>query len=243
MGLITRLGVVIILALSSLVVFPLEPLARATATSVSMADFAFVPATLTVQVGDTVTWTNTDTAPHDVTTTSGPYPIHSTTLSTGQSWSYTFTTPGTYAYICSIHPDMHASITVNAAPAVPAAAPPQNQAATAAAESTTAGKVTASRGVAAPAASTPIASTPTASTFPTPTQTPTASAASAALPATTPSNTPQPPSSAPPVLSQAASTPAASPLKPLLLLAGLIAAIATFCLLMLASRPDEPLKP
>src|SRR5690348_10149497 len=79
--------------------------AHAASQSVTMAHYAFSPATITVHAGDTVTWTNTDVAPHDVTTTSSPVAVHSGTLSTGQSWTYTFTVPGAYHYICSIHPD------------------------------------------------------------------------------------------------------------------------------------------
>jgi hypothetical protein len=72
----------------------------------------FGSAKLTVRVGDTVQWTNSDEAPHTVTTTKGPKQFDSGTLKKGDSWSYTFTTPGTYEYYCAVHPDMTASITV-----------------------------------------------------------------------------------------------------------------------------------
>ncbi|NMH99376.1 cupredoxin domain-containing protein [Pseudonocardia acidicola] len=82
-----------------------QPVADA---AVTIANYAFSPAALTVPVGTTVTWTNTDSVPHDV---SGG-PLHSPILNQGQSWSYTFSTAGTYSYICSIHPYMNGSVTV-----------------------------------------------------------------------------------------------------------------------------------
>jgi plastocyanin len=78
------------------------------AVTVSISNFAFVPATVTVPAGSTVTWTNNDATAHDV---SGG-PLKSPTLNQGRSYSFTFATPGTYDYICSIHPAMHGSVTV-----------------------------------------------------------------------------------------------------------------------------------
>ncbi|GAB3160013.1 cupredoxin family copper-binding protein [Amycolatopsis stemonae] len=86
--------------------------ARAAGQQVMMENYAFSPAALTVHVGDTVTWVQHDQAPHDATTTSAPAAFRSPQLSQGQSWSYTFRTPGTYAYYCSVHPDMRAAVTV-----------------------------------------------------------------------------------------------------------------------------------
>ncbi len=83
------------------------------ATNVEMMGYAFQPATLTISTGDTVTWTNHDTAPHNVVVTDGPEKFTSPTLQKGQTYSYTFTKPGTYSYYCSIHPDMKASVTVS----------------------------------------------------------------------------------------------------------------------------------
>ncbi|MGW3246113.1 cupredoxin domain-containing protein [Streptomyces sp. NPDC001070] len=78
------------------------------ARHVAIAGFAFSPATLTVSHGTSVTWTNHDSEPHNVV--GGP--LHSPTLSKGASYSYTFTRPGTYSYICSIHPYMHGTVVV-----------------------------------------------------------------------------------------------------------------------------------
>ncbi|WP_405727782.1 cupredoxin family copper-binding protein [Streptomyces sp. NBC_01537] len=80
--------------------------------TIAIKDYAFAQKSLTVKVGDTVKWTNEDTAPHTVTTTSGPASFDSGNLSKGQSFSYTFTKAGTYDYYCAVHPDMTAKITV-----------------------------------------------------------------------------------------------------------------------------------
>jgi plastocyanin len=76
------------------------------ATPATIEHYAFSPADLTVHVGDTVTWTNLDEAPHTVTSSSGPTAIDSPQLNKGQSFAYTFTTAGTWQYYCAIHPDM-----------------------------------------------------------------------------------------------------------------------------------------
>jgi plastocyanin len=99
-----------------------RPAAAAT-QQVMMQNYAYSPATLTVRVGDTVTWMQHDDAPHDVVTTSAPVAFRSPRLSAGQSWSYTFRQPGTYTYYCSVHPDMRASVTVLPAPTTAAPKP------------------------------------------------------------------------------------------------------------------------
>ncbi|MFD5318523.1 cupredoxin family copper-binding protein [Streptomyces sp. NPDC127098] len=105
------------LLLAAALVLPLAPTpARAATHEVVIADYAYGPATLTVSVGDTVTWTNQDTAPHDVLTTAGPVAVDSPMLEQGDQWSYTFTTPGTYDYYCTVHPDMTARVVVEPAP-------------------------------------------------------------------------------------------------------------------------------
>ena len=87
------------------------PAARKSSSgSVSMANFAFSPASLTVNVGDTVTWTNHDAAPHNATADDGSFATP--TINNGQSASHRFTQPGTFSYICTIHPNMHGTIRV-----------------------------------------------------------------------------------------------------------------------------------
>jgi plastocyanin len=76
----------------------------------TIVGFKFSPGTLTIHVGDTVTWTNQDTAPHTATAQNGSF--NTGTLKKGQSGSHTFTQAGTFAYICAIHPFMHGTIVV-----------------------------------------------------------------------------------------------------------------------------------
>jgi plastocyanin len=74
--------------------------------------YAFSPATLTIKVGTQVVWTNTTDAAHTVTSdTAGVFGTTSN-LNTNQTFMFTFTTAGTFAYHCNIHPYMKATITV-----------------------------------------------------------------------------------------------------------------------------------
>ncbi|WP_020659044.1 cupredoxin domain-containing protein [Amycolatopsis benzoatilytica] len=100
--------------------------ATASAKQIEMRGYKFSPASLTIAAGDTVTWTNHDTAPHNVVVTDGPEKFSSPTLQTGGTFSHTFTKAGTYSYYCSIHPDMKATVTVDGAappPSSPSAPP------------------------------------------------------------------------------------------------------------------------
>jgi plastocyanin len=81
-----------------------------TGNAVTIAGFAFGPATLDVTVGTTVTWTNKDSATHTVTANDGSFDGQ---VPSGQMFSETFSTPGTYSYHCKIHPSMTATITVH----------------------------------------------------------------------------------------------------------------------------------
>ncbi|MFS4092140.1 cupredoxin family copper-binding protein [Streptomyces sp. AF1A] len=80
--------------------------------TVSIKNFAFSPATLKVTAGTTVTWTNADTDAHTVTSTGSGGPLHSPALATHGTYSYTFTRPGRYAYLCTIHPFMTGTVEV-----------------------------------------------------------------------------------------------------------------------------------
>ena len=77
---------------------------------VSIDNFAFAPATLTVKVGTTVTWTNHDEEPHTVAASDGSF--HSPGMGTGATFSHTFSTAGKFDYVCSIHPMMHGTVVV-----------------------------------------------------------------------------------------------------------------------------------
>jgi plastocyanin len=85
-----------------------------TGDTVAIKNFAFAPGKLVVKVGTTVTWTNQDTDAHTVTSTGSGGPLKSAALGTGGTFSYTFTKPGTYDYLCTIHPFMTATVTVTA---------------------------------------------------------------------------------------------------------------------------------
>jgi plastocyanin len=78
--------------------------------AVSIDNFAFVPATLTVPAGSTVTWTNHDEEPHTVAASDGSF--HSPGMGSQGTYSHTFATAGRFDYVCSIHPFMHATVVV-----------------------------------------------------------------------------------------------------------------------------------
>jgi plastocyanin len=80
-----------------------------TSAEVSIAGFAFDPASLSVTVGTQITWTNEDSTPHTVTFSDGP---DSGSLDQGETFQHTFDTAGTYDYICTIHPTMQGSVEV-----------------------------------------------------------------------------------------------------------------------------------
>jgi plastocyanin len=82
-----------------------------TSKSVEISGFAFNPGTLTINVGEQVTWTNKDSASHTVTSDSGSE-LASSTFGNGKTYSYTFNTAGTYNYHCSIHTSMKGTIIV-----------------------------------------------------------------------------------------------------------------------------------
>lgn len=92
------------------------------AAGVTIQNFSFVPASVTVPAGATITWTNQDAAPHTATSVDNSFDTG--TLKQGQSATLTFSKPGTFNYICSIHPFMKGTITVTAASqAAPAPVP------------------------------------------------------------------------------------------------------------------------
>src|SRR5215218_4586885 len=97
----------------ALVVF--SPAASAQDKTVSIQDFSFSPAQITVAPGTTVTWVNEGEAPHTVTSTDGKE-LDSATLQPGDTYSFTFKEDDageTYAYQCTIHPEMTASVDVS----------------------------------------------------------------------------------------------------------------------------------
>jgi plastocyanin len=90
---------------------PADPPA-AGATEVVIDNFTYRPQTLTVPVGARVTWVNRDDVPHTATSTARPKAFDSGTLDTDQSFTHTFTAPGTYEYFCAVHPRMTGQVVV-----------------------------------------------------------------------------------------------------------------------------------
>jgi plastocyanin len=86
------------------------PAAPVAGNAVNIDNFAFAPATLTVAAGSTVTWTNKDEEPHTVVANDGSF--HSPGMGSQATFSYTFPKAGTFDYVCSVHPFMHATVVV-----------------------------------------------------------------------------------------------------------------------------------
>lgn len=77
---------------------------------VAIDNFAFSPQVIVVAPGTTVTWTNADEDPHTVVANDKSF--HSAAMDTDESFSFTFTKPGEYAYFCSLHPHMTGKVVV-----------------------------------------------------------------------------------------------------------------------------------
>lgn len=100
------------IAAASLVAAASTP-ARADAPNgiqMSIKGFMFTPLSLTVKAGSTVTWTNGDQEPHTVVSQTGLF--RSGAIDTAESFSFKFDKPGTYTYVCTIHPRMVGTIIV-----------------------------------------------------------------------------------------------------------------------------------
>jgi plastocyanin len=82
--------------------------------TVSIDNFIFTPKALTVKAGTSVTWTNHDDIPHGIASSDNAFK-RSAALDTDDSYSFTFTAPGTYQYFCYIHSFMVGTIVVEAA--------------------------------------------------------------------------------------------------------------------------------
>jgi plastocyanin len=85
---------------------------KPTVMEVKIDNFSFGPATLTVPVGTSVTWTNRDDIPHTVVSTDDPKIFKSKVLDTDEKFSFTFSKAGTYPYFCSLHPKMTGKVVV-----------------------------------------------------------------------------------------------------------------------------------
>lgn len=90
-----------------------EPKAVAAASgSVAIADFQFTPAQITIDQGDSVTWTNNGPTPHSATAPDGSFDTG--IFPAGESRSHTFNDAGTFSYICTPHPNMRGTVVVRA---------------------------------------------------------------------------------------------------------------------------------
>jgi plastocyanin len=78
---------------------------------ITIDNFSFAPATLTVPAGTEVTWVNHDDIPHTVVS-EDKTTFKSRALDTDEKFSFKFAKPGTYTYFCSIHPKMTAKVVV-----------------------------------------------------------------------------------------------------------------------------------
>src|SRR5262249_45095706 len=85
--------------------------AAAPTAEVKIANFSFAPASITVAAGTTVTWVNHDDMAHNVVS-GDPKLFHSKALDTNDKFSFTFTKPGKYPYICGMHPKMTGEVIV-----------------------------------------------------------------------------------------------------------------------------------
>ena len=78
---------------------------------VTIREFSFSPSTMQIKAGTTVTWTNRDEDAHTVAISGSPV---SRPLQTGETYTHTFAQPGTYSYLCTIHPTMRGTVVVTA---------------------------------------------------------------------------------------------------------------------------------
>lgn len=77
---------------------------------VAIQNFAFSPQVIVVTPGTTVVWTNADEDPHTVVANDKGF--HSAAMDTDETYSFTFTKPGEFAYFCSLHPHMTGKVIV-----------------------------------------------------------------------------------------------------------------------------------
>jgi plastocyanin len=81
------------------------------ANAVIIKNFDFAPMSVTIKAGTSVTWKNLDGEPHTVTSVDGLF--RSGAIDQDESFTFKFTKPGTYKYLCSIHPRMMAAVIVH----------------------------------------------------------------------------------------------------------------------------------
>ena len=87
----------------------------APSAKVTIDNFSFTPAELTITAGQTVTWINHDDVPHTVISRKPDRSLKSDALDTDETYKHTFATAGTYDYFCSVHPHMTGRVIVKPA--------------------------------------------------------------------------------------------------------------------------------
>lgn len=85
--------------------------AQAATVTVTISNYTFMPAKITVHPGDKVVWTNQDSIPHTATALDGKS-FDSGAIDPNASWSKVLSTPGDFKYRCAIHPDMQGEVDV-----------------------------------------------------------------------------------------------------------------------------------
>lgn len=92
---------------------PAARTATSAARTISISNFTFAPAAVSVQAGQELTWLNEDDAPHTVVGSDPGSPLKSPALDTGDKYSVTLARPGSYRYFCSLHPHMTGVVEVS----------------------------------------------------------------------------------------------------------------------------------
>ncbi len=87
-----------------------SPSSKTTQNEIQIKNYSYSPESITVKVGDKVTWINQDSVGHSATADDNSFDTG--VLSTGQSMNVTFSKAGTFSYHCSVHPSMKATIIV-----------------------------------------------------------------------------------------------------------------------------------
>jgi len=86
--------------------------AAASSAEILIENFKFVPATMTVAPGAAVTWNNHDEEPHNIVNIDTPRRFRSQAIDGGDKYTFVFDQPGTYKYICAVHPHMEGTVVV-----------------------------------------------------------------------------------------------------------------------------------
>ena len=90
---------------------PADTAASATATTIKIDNFSFLPPITTVPSGTTITWVNADDVPHKIVSSDGKFTA-SPAIDTNDQYAFRFTQPGRYEYFCALHPKMTGAIVV-----------------------------------------------------------------------------------------------------------------------------------